>query len=517
MARRNGIIFLVILIVFILTLLVVIPISKGTLGGKGMRLGLDLVGGVQLVYKVKPSENATIAATDLDRAVTIIEKRIDTYGVTEPVIQKVGADRIMVQLPGFTDIDAAKKLVEQTGFLEFREAEKNTAGQVVYLKDYLNTSQTTFFDMKEMAPRLFVNEDGQGKEYGKFIAYLSSENGTLKFTDMNGMPVDNTTLQEYVNEAAWIPARGTDGTELTGSLLSDAQPTLGGSLGSEPEVSIKWNAKGSEIFDQIAVRLYNPTDTYSLDHVLAIILDGALISAPQIRAQSFSGQGVISGSFTVKSSTDLANLLRSGALPVQLEKPPEYQNKISATLGKNFIDKSWKAGLIGVALVMVFMIAYYRLPGLLASIALIFYASLTMTILKLWPAPQITLTLAGLGGFIASIGMAVDANVLIFERMKEEFRMGRTLGAAIEAGFNRAWSAIRDSNLTTIIACLILAIIGSNIVAGTPLKWFGITLLIGVLVSMFTAIFVTRTLLRLFINSSLASKSWLFTAGGGKK
>jgi preprotein translocase subunit SecD len=166
---------------------------------------------------------------------------------------------------------------------------------------------------------------------------------------------------------------------------------------------------------------------------------------------------------------------------------------------------------------MLFMIAYYRLPGFLASLSLIFYGTLALAIFKLWPAPQITLTLAGLGGFIASIGMAVDANVLIFERMKEEFRTGRTLGAAIEAGFDRAWSAIRDSNITTFIACIILALVGSNMVAGTPIKWFGITLFIGVAVSMFTAIVVTRTLLRLFIGTSLASKSWLFTPGGGKK
>ncbi len=178
---------------------------------------------------------------------------------------------------------------------------------------------------------------------------------------------------------------------------------------------------------------------------------------------------------------------------------------------------AWKAGLIGLLLVMVFMIAYYKIPGFLASLALIFYGTLTLTILKLWPAPQITLTLAGLGGFIASIGMAVDANVLIFERMKEEFRTGRTLGAAIEAGFNRAWSSIRDSNITTFIACIILIIIGSNIAAGAPVKWFGVTLFIGVAISMFTAITVTRTLLRLFIGSQLANRTSLFSADWGKK
>jgi preprotein translocase subunit SecD len=200
-----------------------------------------------------------------------------------------------------------------------------------------------------------------------------------------------------------------------------------------------------------------------------------------------------------------------------LKQPPLYQEKVSATLGANFIEMSWLAGLIGIVLVMIFMIAYYRLPGFLASLALVFYGVLVLAIFKLWPSPHITLTLAGLGGFIVSIGMAVDANVLIFERMKEELRTGRTLGAAIEAGFNRAWKAIIDSNITTIIACIILIIVGGNIVSGEPVKWFGVVLLIGTLISMFTAILVTRTLLRMFVHSPLAKQTALFRIDRGKK
>ncbi len=486
--------------------------------GKNLNLGLDLVGGVYLVYEANISENTTDISSAMDRAVMIIKKRIETYGVTEPVVQKMGEDRIMVQLPGFTDIEAAKKLVEQVGFLEFREVEKRPDGDLVYLSDYLAANVTGFFDPSETSDRLFVNNLGEGEGYGRFVAFLSKDDtGALKFTDTNGDPLDTAALQQYSNVASWVPARGTDGTPLTGTFLSDAQADLGGSMGTEPQVDIKWNSEGSVIFDQIAARLYNPTDMYTLDHVLGIFLDSNLISAPQIRAQSFSGSGVISGSFTMQSAENLADLLKSGALPMELIKPPLIQEKVSATLGALFINNIWKAGLVGLALVMLFMIAYYRLPGLLASLSLIFYGTLALAIYKLWPAPQITLTLAGLGGFIASVGMAVDANILIFERMKEEFRRGRTLGAAIEAGFDRAWSAIRDSNITTFIACIILAIIGSNLATGAPIKWFGITLLIGVAVSMFTAILVTRTLLRLFVGSSLAQKPWLFNAGGGKK
>jgi preprotein translocase subunit SecD len=183
--------------------------------------------------------------------------------------------------------------------------------------------------------------------------------------------------------------------------------------------------------------------------------------------------------------------------------------------GADFVSLSLKAGLIGIILVMLFMIAYYRIPGVLASLALIFYGALVMAIFKLIP---VTLTLAGIGGFVVSVGMAVDANVLIFERMKEEIRGGRTLGAAIEAGFSRAWTAIRDSNLTTFISCIVLIIVGGQIASGAPVRGFGLTLFIGVAVSMFTAIMVTRALLRLFVGTRLANRTSLFSPYvGGKK
>jgi preprotein translocase subunit SecD len=480
-----------------------------------MRLGLDLVGGIQLVYQGEFSADVTGSEKKaaMERVQLVIEKRIDAFGVTEPVIQTLGDDRILIQLPGFTDTNAARNLVEQTGFLEFREVEKNASGALVYLNDYLTDNVTDFLDASETAPRIFVNNLGEGDEYGKFIASLSKDEGGLIFRDISGNVVDKATLQQYGNVASWIPARGDNGTPLTGDLLSDAQAGLGGSLGTEPEVEIKWNSEGSAIFDQIAARLYNPTEAYSLDHVLGIFLDNNLISAPQIRAQAFYGEGVISGSFTRQSAEDLANMLKSGALPVQLQKPPLSQEKVSATLGAEFIDMSWKAGLVGILLVMVFMTAYYRLPGFMASLALIFYGTLTLAVCKLWP---ITLSLGSIGGIIVSVGIAVDANVLIFERMKEEFRAGRTLGAAIEAGFHRAWSAIWDSNVTTFIACIILYWLGSSAMHNAAVTGFAVTLFIGAVVSMFTAVTVTRTLLRLFPGTALAQKSRLFTVTGGK-
>jgi protein-export membrane protein SecD len=449
--------------------------------------------------------------------VTTIKKRIDKYGVTEPVIQQVGGDRIMVQLPGFTDIDAAKSLVEQTGFLEFREVETDISIQPVTLADYLDENQNSFIYQQETGKRIFIrsftNEEGQ-REY-ETVGFVTSENGTLVFQDASGNSVDRGALSAFSSSLCWMPARGDNGVALTGDLLSDAQPNSiqeGGM--TRFVVSIQWNNEGADIFNDIAARLYS-RPSGSEQRALGIFLDDSLLSNPQIQQSSYSGGSAqIEGRFTQAEVVELANLLKSGALPLPLKQPPLYQEKVSATLGADFIEMSWLAGLIGIILVMFFMIAYYRIPGLLASLALVFYGAIVLAIFKLWP---VTLSLAGIGGFILSIGMAVDANVLIFERMKEELRMGRTLGAAIEAGFNRAWSAIRDSNITTIIVCIILIWLASSIVASAPVMGFAWTLLIGVVVSMFTAIFVTRTLLRLFIHSRLGNKTALFNIDRGQK
>jgi preprotein translocase subunit SecD len=453
----------------------------------------------------------------MDRAVLTIEKRIDKFGVTEPIIQKMGENRIMVQLPGFTDIEAAKKLVEQTGFLEFREVELNTSGQPVYLKDYLAQTQYQFFNTAETGDRIFVASvnDNQGKQKYQTVAFLTSANGVIKMTDASGNPADNTTLQQYSTSASWIPARGTDNKPLTGAYLADAQAIMDTSKAvSEPAINIKWNAEGGILFDQIALKLYNSGEYGTPQRALGIFLDNNLLSNPQILQQQYQGSGMITGSFKLAEAQDLANLLKSGALPIQLAKPPLYQEKVSATLGAEFIDKSWKAGLIGLLLVMLFMTAYYRLPGFMSSLALIFYGTLTLAICKLWP---ITLSLGSIGGIIVSMGVAVDANVLIFERMKEEFRAGRTLGAAIEAGFHRAWSAIWDSNVTTFIACIILYWLGSTAMHNGAVIGFAVTLFIGAVVSMFTAVLVTRTLLRFLASTGLTNKTWLFTVTGGKK
>ena len=508
MARRNGIVFFIILIIFVLAVLVVFPINSGILGHKGTHLGLDLVGGSYLVYQGQFSENATAAekSAAMDRVLTTVEKRINSYGVTEPIIQKLGNDRIVVQLPQIKDLDVAKSLVEQTGYLEFRVVEKDASGTLVYLSNYIgnNTTATDFIDTKETGNRIFVNTTGNsGTQVG--VAILTKDTSGLHFTDANSNPISAANLTKYASSPSWVVARGDDGTPLTGSLLSDAQPNLSSATtGSQAVVDIKWNSEGTDIFNQIAARIYDPQGDQgppNLIHDLGIFLDNNLLEAPKVNSSSFTGgQAVIQGNFTMASATDLANLLKSGALPVELKKPPLYQQSVSATLGADSLSRSLRAGLIGILLVILFMIAYYRLLGVVATAALFVYGAISLTIFKLVP---VTLTLPGIAGFIISVGMAVDANVLIFERMKEEIRIGRTLDAGVVEGFRRAWPSIRDSNVSTFITCIILYWFGSTFGA-FMVKGFALTLFLGVAVSMFSAIIVTRSFLTALVRTGFA-------------
>ena len=526
MARRHILVLTIILALLSFALWTLLPIEGERFGRQGMRLGLDLVGGVHLVYQAQFPEGATgeEKAGAMNRAIDTIQTRIDKYGVTEPIIQKQEGERILVQLPGFTDIEAAKRLVEETGFLEFREVELKQEGGPANLIDYLENERTEFFNEGVAGARIFVDENRNP------VAFLDKdEEGNLIYTDEAGNPIDTEQLKQAAEQIlgqpelhsaaliSWIPARGDDGTPLTGDLLDEATPVPDERAGviQAMKISIEWNEEGGVIFDDIAERLYS-RPYQSIQRSIGIFLDNVLVSYPHIEEPAYGGSGEITSpaGFSIEDANHLANLLTSGALPMPLQKPPLYEEKVSATLGANFIDMSLMAGLIGIILVMLFMIIYYRLPGVMASLALIFYGALVLALFKLIP---VTLTLAGLGGFVLSIGMAVDANVLIFERMKEELRTGRTFGAAIEAGFNRAWTAIRDSNVTTFIVCGILYWLGSSIVASAPVMGFAVTLFIGVAVSMFTAILVTRTLLRLFVRTRLARRSSLFTVYSGRE
>lgn len=436
MIKKNRMALIVVLVIFVLSMLVVLPIDNGVLFSRDMQLGLDLKGGLHLVYKADLSGmDSDEQAEAIDGIVKVISSRINPLGVTEPVIEKQGDDRIVIMLPGLDITDVQKERIGRTVLLEFRE-----------LVD------------------------------GEWIPATGTVNGVEKVLNSSFF-VENTSVN----------------IDNFGRVL----------------LSFEWNEEGSQLSEQITSRMLGqPLGIFEGDEPL--LGDDGVPIAPIIEAV-ITDRGQISG-LSRNEASELSKQLNAGRLPVPLEII--YEQNVSPVLGADFVNLSVKAGVIGILLVMLFMIAYYRLPGLIASLALIFYGALVIALFKIIP---VTLTLAGIGGFVLSIGMAVDANVLIFERMKEELQKGRTLGAATEAGFNRAWTAIRDSNFTTFIVTGILYWVGSGIVAGAPVKGFAFTLFIGVAVSMFTAIVVTRTLLRLFVGTRLAQRTSLFSSNVGKK
>ena len=517
-ARRPRFIrdsWLLILILVLLGTAIWILSSSGTSvlhrqqGNLGLRLGLDLKGGVQVVYTGVFSENTTDSQKSflIDAAITSMRKRIDKYGVVEPVIQKQGNDRILIQLPGIGDVDEARRLIEQTAFLEFREVEMNGSSPVT-LGDYLSENRTGFFETGDVgaegAPinREFVDSNGQP------VVFIEASDSGLEYVDVDGTEIPLTDIDASMKTAlSWMPAVGevtregvTTKVVLTGAYLTDASPKTSSQSGVTTEISvgITWNGEGKDLFNEVTQRIKNKGSLSTSQRALGIFLDNERLAAPQVfpadmAASSYGSSASITGDYTWNEARTLAIQLTSGALPISLKEL--FSSNVSATLGADFVHKAFVAALIGLLVVVLFMIMYYRLPGVIASLALVIYAILVLAIYKLIP---VTMTLAGVAGFIVSLGMAVDANVLIFERMKEELRAGRTLKAATDAGFSRAWLAIRDSNVSTFIACGILYWFGSSIVTSPAVKGFALTLFIGVAVSMFSAIVSTRTFLLSF-------------------
>jgi len=407
--RRNlWIFFLCILIVTCLAGLVDWP--KGPkIFGKEIKVheGLDLQGGTHLVYELDTSKYGGKDINSATQAViNVIDKRINSLGVSEPVIQssKVGDKAtVIVELPGISDVNQAINLIGKTAQLKFQEADSTNPTQ---LKD----------------------------------------------------------------------------TELTGEHLKLAEVQFDQTTG-KPQVSLQFDSEGTKMFADITKR--------NLNNQVAIELDGEIISAPTVESVIESGQAQITGTFTVDEAKTLVKELNAGALPVPITLI-EQQN-VGATLGSESVQKSLVAGLIGLILIAIFMIVYYKLPGVLAVFALAIYTLITLALFKLIP---VTLTLAGITGFILSVGMAVDANILIFERTKEELNNGKSIGPALEEGFKRAWSSIRDSNISSLITATILYYGTSGTVRG-----FAVTLALGIIVSLFTAITVSRTFLRLMVGT----------------
>ncbi len=420
-----------------------------------LQLGLDLRGGAQLTIQVQPTkEGQKVEAQDLEAVKKVIKNRVDALGVSESVVQTVGSDKVLVQLPGVTDPEQAERVLGGTAQLEFRAQKPGTEGQF----------RAEYAIKQQIAAELSLLKANPQQDAEK-VAQLRKS-----------LQSSNTAIALLFEPAS-----------ITGQQLKDARPSPTQS-GNAWEVAIRFDTEGGENFAQLTKNLAGTGRS------LGIFLDQDLISAPVVgpefaAAGITGGSAVITGNFTVESANELAIQLRGGSLPFPVAV---VENRtVGASLGQDSIRRSIYAGLAGLLLVLIFMAVYYRLPGIIANVALVIYTLLTLASFSLI---GVTLTLPGIAGFILSIGMAVDANVLIFERTREELRAGQSLYRSVEAGFYRAFSSILDSNVTTLIACGALFWLGSGLVKG-----FALTLAIGVLISMFTALTCSRTLLLLVV------------------
>ena len=400
------------------------------------QLGLDLVGGVQALLEADLPADVEISQENMQTARGIIEDRVNGLGVSEAVVQIAGDRRILVELPGEQDPEQALSTIKETALLEF-------------------------------------------VDFGD----VSAQDASLLYTTK--IKTDYQTSSDAEDPSPASPTDRVFHTVITGASIKQVGVTTD-AIGN-PQVLFELTPEGSIIFSKFTAA--------NVGKMLAIVLDKEVISSPVINEAITGGQGSISGNFTIETANELAIQLRYGSLPIPL-KVVQTQT-IGPTLGEDSLDKSMIAGIIGMVVVMVFMALYYRLPGLIADLALVMYALVTFAVYRWIP---VTLTLPGIAGFILTFGVAVDANVLIFERMKEELRKGRTIQQAISLGWERAWPSIRDSNLSTLITSAILFWFGSTYGASI-VKGFSLTLAIGVLVSLFTAVTATRTFLHLMLDN----------------
>ena len=444
--------------------------------------GLDLRGGVRVLLEADLPESTTITAEQLQVVREILDNRVNGLGVTEPIVQVAGQRRVLVEIPGVEDPDQAIATIRETGLLEFVEVD--AAGRAGLLSGQI----PVITDLVTSASPSTAEPSSSGS------ATAPASEPSPPAASPTGAASGSTPTAEPT-QTPFAPAPRIFHTVMTGAVLADARVTADGF--GRPAVDIRFTSEGGRLFAE-----------YTSTHVggfLAIILDKQVLSIPQIGEPIMNGEGLISGDFTYDEANALAIQLRYGALPIPLRIVET--KTVGPTLGQDSLDASLVAGLIGLGAVMLFMALYYRLPGILADLALLTYALITFALFKLIP---VTLTLPGIAGFVLSIGVAVDANVLIFERMKEELRAGRPLQRAIDLGFSRAWPSIRDSNLSTLITCGILFWLGSAFGASI-VKGFSLTLALGVAVSLFTAITVTRTFLHLVLDSvRLEARPWLF-------
>ncbi len=429
-----------------------------------IRLGLDLRGGLQAVLQAD-MDCAKVNPADLQITRQILERRANALGVSEITMQIAGNCRIVAEFPGIENPEQVIASLQQTGRLEFVDMGATPVPEGTIIQtDYGQESDTTPSDQATPSPSTPTPEATNTP------AAVPSPEATP--SSSSEAPIsENKVYHTVLTGAALDPARIVVRQDQVGKFMI--------------EFALKPEAK--QIFADY-------TSTH-IGQVLAIVLDGRVISTPVIQTAITEGSGVITGNFTEESANALAIQLRYGALPIPV-KIVQTQT-IGPTLGEESVRRSINAGVIGILTVIVFMALYYRLPGLLADLALVLYTAISLMLFKMIP---VVLTLPGIAGFILSIGMAVDANILIFERLKEELRKGHGLRQAIDLGWSRAWPSIRDSNISTLITCAILFTFG-NTFGASIVKGFSVTLALGVLVSLFTAIIVTRTFLHLVLDN----------------
>jgi preprotein translocase subunit SecD len=451
MRERNLITLVIIIIIAILSAVIVAPIQKPPFlqslafwqdpraRDLQIKQGLDLKGGLQVLLSADLKEGSGVVSGTLESARAIIENRVNGSGVSEATVQLQGNDRILVELPGVTDRQLAIDLIKRTGQLEFVDGGFSPPATKQVISTTYSTRQTLLYP--------------ETAAVGKAI-------------------ISNT---QTISTAGRIYNTAFTGEILQNNSRADAQTG---------QIVVVFSIRVS------AQQAFKEFTSSRIGQPLCIVLDSVVLSCPVIR-NVLTGGGQISGNFTSEEARDLAITLNYGSLPVPLKI--ETVRDVGATLGTDSVRRSIIAGVIGLVVLIVFMLLYYRLPGLLSGVSLLFFAVTTLAIYVLLP---VTLTLPGIAGFLLSIATAVDANILIFERFKEEIRAGRTLRGAVEAGFQRAWPSIRDSNMSTLITCVILFLFG-NTFGASAVKGFAFTLILGILVSLFSAMVVTRTLMRL--------------------